>query len=813
MAGSVPTPRPNPRSHEVATACSRGCQPTEPAPNSAFSHEVAAAAIDGRIRTGPSVSPFAPSGLWTLDSRLSTLDSRLWSLVSGLWSLDSRLSTLNFCSLLRSDCSTIKRTDQLGDTVTFAYDMANRLLQRDYRLKANSPAGPIADSDSFAYDRASRITSATSGRYANTLTQTYDPLGRLESESLTIAGQTYTTTRAYDPRGQLAQLTYPDGTVVERAYTPRGQLQQVKYAGTVVDTRTYDPGGRLSTSTYGNGVVTTWTYRDDGSTKRDNLLDTIATAHPAGVTDTVGDYSYTWDANKNKTSEAITDVLSGAGFQPALYDAEDRLTQWNRTDGNKDQSWNLTPVGDWDLFTEAATTQDRAHGPAHEITGVTIGTNTNTVQHDAKGNVTFIPAALREAGVADDMTLNWDFDNRLSSADIGSDGSIDRQFRYDALGRRVAIHDGTEWHHLVVAGQQLLMVYKTDGTALRRFVYASYIDEPIVLETLGAQPAVYYYHRNQQYSITALTDTAGGVVERYAYDAYGTPTIMDASGVVRATSALSNPFQYTGRYADSTLNLYYFRARYYSPTLGRFLSRDPLGYVDGMSLYRAYFVPGKIDPLGLSFVLVNEATRQYFRRWVDKEGYTTDSSLAIEFPGPPYQDEGSLLRDGETCTISDCQWNGKTYYRKRGNRIRGEELGRVAGPWKNGRQDPLSCLLGSNCGISIWDRTVAIAHAVYEQWDMFLEIECKKTCKWCNKFGNGNVQIVHSTVARKKYTTTAKLRIPGATEVVNTTEVGYGTSFSNEHGTILYPPDFNGPTTYHPPSVSPPTRGRVPGIR
>ena len=62
----------------------------------------------------------------------------------------------------------------------------------------------------------------------------------------------------------------------------------------------------------------------------------------------------------------------------------------------------------------------------------------------------------------------------------------------------------------------------------------------------------------------------------------------------------SNPYTYTGRRADEELGLLYFRARYYDPQTGEFISRDPLGYVDGMSQYRGYFVPGATDPSGLS---------------------------------------------------------------------------------------------------------------------------------------------------------------------------------------------------------------------
>jgi RHS repeat-associated protein len=106
------------------------------------------------------------------------------------------------------------------------------------------------------------------------------------------------------------------------------------------------------------------------------------------------------------------------------------------------------------------------------------------------------------------------------------------------------------------------------------------------------------YHRNQQYSIIGLTNAAGTLVERYSYTAYGTLGIYDANGTVRTTSTYANRYTYTGREYDPDLNLYHFRARWYDPSTGGFISRDPLGYVDGMSLYRGYFGVRSTDPNG-----------------------------------------------------------------------------------------------------------------------------------------------------------------------------------------------------------------------
>jgi len=68
-----------------------------------------------------------------------------------------------------------------------------------------------------------------------------------------------------------------------------------------------------------------------------------------------------------------------------------------------------------------------------------------------------------------------------------------------------------------------------------RYLYASYIDEPIMRwET--AEDETVYYHRNQQYSIIALTDDTGAIVERYSYTAYGEPAFFDSFGFTLPTS-------------------------------------------------------------------------------------------------------------------------------------------------------------------------------------------------------------------------------------------------------------------------------------
>ncbi|MFN9413143.1 MAG: RHS repeat domain-containing protein [Pirellula sp.] len=109
-------------------------------------------------------------------------------------------------------------------------------------------------------------------------------------------------------------------------------------------------------------------------------------------------------------------------------------------------------------------------------------------------------------------------------------------------------------------------------------------------------------HSNQQYSVTAITTSSGAIAERYAYSAYGEPTILDSSGNVITSSSINNRYSYTGREWDSTVGLHHFRARWMSSKTGRFITRDPIGFVGSeWDLYE--FVGGHalnaVDPSGM----------------------------------------------------------------------------------------------------------------------------------------------------------------------------------------------------------------------
>jgi RHS repeat-associated protein len=139
------------------------------------------------------------------------------------------------------------------------------------------------------------------------------------------------------------------------------------------------------------------------------------------------------------------------------------------------------------------------------------------------------------------------------------------------------------WVYLVGLDAQIIEEQDSGGSGtVTTYTYGNYIDEVLTMDRAGNR---YFHHQNTLWSVHALTDATGTVVERYAYDAYGMPSFFDSSLSPQPSSLVNNRLLFTGREWDAECSLYHYRARNYSPTLGRFLSRDPLGYVDGMNLY------------------------------------------------------------------------------------------------------------------------------------------------------------------------------------------------------------------------------------
>jgi len=163
---------------------------------------------------------------------------------------------------------------------------------------------------------------------------------------------------------------------------------------------------------------------------------------------------------------------------------------------------------------------------------------------------------------------------------------------YDPSGRRIEKkYDGQAVMKYLYDGDHIIAEYDATGALVHKYIYGPGVDQPICMIDVSDANATYYYHLDGLGSVIALTDSSGSVANLYEYNIFGEVSASDPNH--------PNRFLFTGREFDTETGLYYYRARYYNPYIGRFLQTDPIG--DGMNRY-AYCrnnAINAVDPLGL----------------------------------------------------------------------------------------------------------------------------------------------------------------------------------------------------------------------
>lgn len=485
-------------------------------------------------------------------------------------------------------------TDEANKTTTTSYDALGRVT---------SVTNPDNSVDTTTYDaQGEKLTQSNS---AGSTIDSYDALGRMSAEQRKNGSGVLQGTVAYtyDADGNVLQkvTTLADGSQVTSisAYDPLDRQETMDDGSR---TYTYDPAGNVThmqvlTPSNDYSVQTDSTY--DGANRLSSLTDKVG---PSAAT--LHTYSFTYDGSGNRSSS----TEDGATTQYS-YDDLNQLTQVKvgatvtasySYDANHNRTSLVTPSGTTSYTYDGSDQLTQKIDPDGKIT---------TYTYDTQGNLA--SATYDPSGANQVTAYHYDANGRLTGVDKPDGTTI--QFGYDANYNRTSktvTSGGVSYsvNDVYVLGR---LAYETDqnGTVLATFTYNS-VGVPVSVQ-VGSDPNTsprYYYVYNGHGDVVALVDAQGNSVASYNYDAFG--QLTSASENFGGNTTWTNPYRYDGqdgvRY-DGETTLYWMSVRAYDPSLGRFLSRDPLNRVPLFFANQPYAYAGnnpliKVDPSGRRIV-------------------------------------------------------------------------------------------------------------------------------------------------------------------------------------------------------------------
>jgi RHS repeat-associated protein len=437
----------------------------------------------------------------------------------------------------------LSKTDRNQHTVSYGYDPLYRLTSKTY---------PDQTAVGYTYDALSRLTQVTdpSGTYGFT----YDNLGRLlgTGTQYSFLSGTLTNSYGYDAASNRTSFTNPESGITNYEYDSLNRLTNLEDFNSANFGFGYDVLGRRTSLTRPNGVDTSYSY--------DNLSRLLSVLHNGGTLP--GSTSYVVDAAGNRTSKT---ALQQADPNPVsvtsnyTYDNIYQLTQ-AVVGGNLAESFTYDAVGNRLTSVSPAS---YSYNSSNQLTSTSAATYT----YDYNGNTT------SKTDTNGTTYYTWDYENRLTSVTLpGQGGTV--YFNYDPMGRRIRKVFGSVTTIYAYDGDDITEELDSGGNLVAHYTQGDGIDEPLALTGTGG---TYYYHADGLGSITSLTNGSGQLAASYVYDSFGKLTT--------STGTITNPFQYTGREFDTETGLYYYRARFYDPKAGRFVSEDPIRFAGGINFY------------------------------------------------------------------------------------------------------------------------------------------------------------------------------------------------------------------------------------
>jgi RHS repeat-associated protein len=538
-------------------------------------------------------------------------------------------------------------TDQLGNQSTMGYNNAGQVVSITDALQNTSQltydggdlvaiTNPLGKKVNRFIDAAGRLAAITSA--LGTLTRyDYDSLGQRTRITNPLQG---TTVLSYDANGNPSSVTDANGNVtsyiynnMDRLLTRRnpllqdenyqydlnGNRTQVTDQKGQVTTYAYDALNRLTQITYADNSTSTFTYNAANRVTQaaDSVGGTISYTYDnldrvTSQTTPLGTVSYTYDAAGRRTSMTV------AGQSPInySYDNANHLTQITRGSSTVTFAYDANGRRTSLTLPNGVVTQ-YTYDNASRMTAITYQRNSVTLgnltyEHDAVGRRTKIGGSYARTSLPQSLassthnarnqltqrgaqTLTYDANGNLLSDGvttytwnarnqlISTSGPGAASFQYDVFGRRIAKTVAGSSVNYLYDGRNVIQ--ELAGTTPSANMLTAAIDEVFSRTDSSASFCLLTAGLN---SVIGLTDSSGVEQTQYSYEPFGATTLTGAAN--------ANSFQYTSRENDLT-GLYYYRARYYSPMLQRFISEDPIGFSSGDTNLYAYV--GN-DPINLS---------------------------------------------------------------------------------------------------------------------------------------------------------------------------------------------------------------------